>query len=1493
MATNTLGRNITFQIYNADGTPFHGLRMKKATVDSVIMSLGDKITGDVYYKDNTLAVTMQEYIEYKRNPNDANEQAVRYVLVNPPTIVREGIVSSNGDLNGMTKYSFEFYHPMYMLGNFPFSDVAVTLNEQRYLSENKSFHWIGNPNDYIAKLNKNLERTEWIVVKSERFPIDKDNELSDVLSFDNNTIADALKTMYDTWGIPYVVDVIKNGENYYNSGKRFKVVVGLPSNEIVDRQNQNYVFQMGKGVGLKNNSRTPRNNKIITRLSGYGSENNIPYGYPQIIWEGDARWEYTAYVNNDPMIGEDDKPHGTPTASAYPLYMGIVGGAYVKLIKHPFTRTHLMPSVYSRSVNKKVNPYAQDYDPTVELVDYYDAIATLDYPYPNEINPVAPSYEIHEFENVKPEMNGGQSQIAIVACVPVDNHRQVVDEWDDTIDDDGNYVQSYFQITLPVLSFDIYACAAITQEMQINMRSGACIGCTFPVQVDWDDYRKNFYDADGNFVPNGEQRDLNKYPKSNEVSINLILQKEYSTFGTIMPNIYQQPYAGDEFVVLGISLPIEYISNAEARLDDEMKSYMLENNVYYFDYPLKFDEFFLATHTSILAQLKPNCVVRFMFANEELQLYVKQLTVKFGNSPLPEYEITLTDNVEAVINQIGKVNDEVENLNTLISTLRQEYTRNVWSEIAKKLSRTNDDTAQGLITFLKGILLGTNGCGISSVGDATLNSVSSENFQSGELGGAGFGLYTDENGISTAEVDKLIVRMKAVFQELEIKKKSFTAGDVGFSDAANTISVVLPMDENGNVKTNPDGTLNFDNAEAFRVMWLADDGETAVYNTWALDDQARCQTFNIKSGVHSNVSNRYYWRKVLNGNFGTNATTFEWDGGEYNYIDLAANRSGTYIGIQYVKGCQSDVTNDVPSIGDAIIQIGNQTNLERQNYTEIIVNGSDAPAIKQFQGIDDYTLSEKLIRGDYYDPIKRVYKSVVYGDFYAGDKTKNGGYAEYDSQTNTFNVKGKLQVGSTLDDGRDVNELGVRKGNLLRNSGFTGNYESEHVTSTTAVSYDTTIYSDPFDFWQQTGCVAVGDSNSASGMSVIIGELRQTIDGGLSVGEWYTFSFRGQYGMATVSIGGVSKTFSLNEDLQRYDFTFECTANTQFVFTGNSCRVMELQLMAGNIPSEWHSAHKDNDSALAELYENDYIRNAIAEASTTINGGLILSQILKVGNYRNKQMSEETGGVSGVYTDEKSPFLWGGGTMEQAIYTIMKYAGNPQYQPTEEEVSRMAKFAVTHGGRAILNDIILRGYIYALGGVFNGTIYADKGVFNGIVTNEWKRPQDADGQYTVVGAGSPNVYVLGREDLSIMCVMPIHSMMSPEVAIEVQLPVSEYYIGKEIKIMSSVGSELVYEGFVDAVRVVVNTPNTENNHYIYGIEQYQVTVGSTTFTYYATDSITFDSGVITLVGAPYDKTITDGGQTTIIRQTQWFVKSHTYRIKKNGQHGRGIVSQNA
>lgn len=350
MAKEKIGRNITFPIYNEDGTSFHGLVLKKAVVDSVVMSLGDKITGDVYYKDNTLDVTMKEYVVYKKNPEDENEDGVKYILVSPPTVVREGMVADNSELKGMTKYSFVFYHPMYALNNIPFSDVAVSSNEERFLSQDKEFSWIGYPDDYIAKINKNLQYTQWTVEKSSRFPAGKDTILSEVLQFSKNTIADALKTWYDTWEIPYVIDVVKSGEQGYSNGKRFKIVFGLPSNEIHTEQDPNmpFVFRLGKGVGLKNNSRTPRNNKIITRISGYGSESNIPYGYPQIIWNGNQEWEYT--INNTSGMQTVTINGVQVQAVSYPIYDGIVGGQKVRLIKHPFTRTHLMPSIVAKLV---------------------------------------------------------------------------------------------------------------------------------------------------------------------------------------------------------------------------------------------------------------------------------------------------------------------------------------------------------------------------------------------------------------------------------------------------------------------------------------------------------------------------------------------------------------------------------------------------------------------------------------------------------------------------------------------------------------------------------------------------------------------------------------------------------------------------------------------------------------------------------------------------------------------------------------------------------------------------------------------------------------------------------------------------------------------------------------------------------------------------------------------------------------------------------------
>ena len=836
---NTLGLNYTFPIYNADGTSFNGLELKKSTYESVVMSLGDKITGDVYYRSNTLAVTMQEYVLL---------DGVKFSLVTPPTVVKEGMVSDNSDLKGMTKYSFTFYHPMYMLGNFPFTDIAVTNSQEKYLSQNKTFSWIGTLTEFIAKLNANLYSTEWLVVLSDSVSQEKQNMLSEVLSFDKNFISDALKKCYDTWEIPFVISQIVEGDYGYSNGKRHLITFGLPTQEIYSvnasgiQTSTPFVFEYGKGVGLKNNSRTPKNNKIVTRISGYGSERNIPYGYPQIIWTGNQSWSYT--INNN-----------SSAPNSYPIYDGIVGGQKVRLIKHPFTRKTLMPSIYVDTVNKKVNPNASGYDPTIEIKDYYDAIDDATHAYPNNINPLEPSFEIHQFEDIYPHLtnatingvtpydgdyemlslNAFKSRLqALKANSNNYNEKEALQAiyngindnsesiggsytyqyrvlqvsqyqygtwyhvkytsanvnfeyivwdgtqapqinviWNDEINDEGEYYQSYFKIQLPRLSFDLYASAAVTEEMEINMRSGACLGCTFPVQVDWEDYKKNFYDANGNFDPvigTGHPRDGEKYPNSMTTEIEVIVQKDLETFGTIIPNIYQQPQQGDEFVVLGISLPTSYITDAEQELDEAMQEYMLENNVHYYDYPLKFDEYFLATHTGILAQMHNNNIVRFIYAGSAMALYIKQITIKYGESVLPQYDITLTDDVEIVLNKIGQVTDDVSRMRVQVSELQKYYTENVINEIRDKLSRVEDDVCMGRITFQQGL---------DSIGNVIFHDeIKSPQFETGLYDGRGWRV----DNLGNAEFESARVRSYLEVVELLINRLQAQEGDTLFTD---------------------------------------------------------------------------------------------------------------------------------------------------------------------------------------------------------------------------------------------------------------------------------------------------------------------------------------------------------------------------------------------------------------------------------------------------------------------------------------------------------------------------------------------------------------------------------------------------------------------------------------------------------------------------------------------------------------------------------------
>ena len=272
------------------------------------------------------------------------------------------------------------------------------------------------------------------------------------------------------------------------------------------------------------------------------------------------------------------------------------------------------------------------------------------------------------------------------------------------------------------------------------------------------------------------------------------------------------------------------------------------------------------------------------------------------------------------------------------------------------LNKLTPDTAQDVITFLKGISFnngGIDGEGRAELLSVILDTIKSKNFDSTTE--SGFGITKRKDGKYQLSITDLIVWGKAVFNELEIRKMSYVGGNMVFSSCGSRIKAVVPISENGEeivekshsllkahnkIITANGQLLYYSRAKkrsanvkiaAYRCYFYQDDGTTATTNLWEAGDQARCQTFNIKEGAYQGVSNRSYWRLVKNvGN---------------DYIDIS------------VDDCEEG--SDFPQVGDSLVQFGNRTNTDRMSLIYVVVNGDDAPAIIWYDKVNSYTLEGK------------------------------------------------------------------------------------------------------------------------------------------------------------------------------------------------------------------------------------------------------------------------------------------------------------------------------------------------------------------------------------------------------------------------------------------------------------------------------------------------------------------------------------------------------
>lgn len=321
----------------------------------------------------------------------------------------------------------------------------------------------------------------------------------------------------------------------------------------------------------------------------------------------------------------------------------------------------------------------------------------------------------------------------------------------------------------------------------------------------------------------------------------------------------------------------------------------------------------------------------------------------------------------------------------------------------RTISKLHNDTAKAVVTFLQkqifrnGFKLGNDGdFSIDGAGRAVLSEVAvsllkSLNYNNAEQ--TGFAIE-QKNGKYQMSITDLIVWGKAIFNTLQLRELSYVGGNIVLSPSASKLTHVVEIRNN-------DGEIT-----GWKCYLLADDGSTATINSWKVDDQARCQTFNIKTGVYENVGNKDYWRRVTevsqDNEVITDGNGHElYDGNKFAWIILSKTDCS--------EGADAVVNkNNSPAAGDSLVLIGNRTDKSRQNMLLLETEGSEAPRFVMYRGINNYSLANRSIVSVSYNgiDIRTGYihytspsGNTIWAPCYRGDWKEGTEYSYYDEVT--------------------------------------------------------------------------------------------------------------------------------------------------------------------------------------------------------------------------------------------------------------------------------------------------------------------------------------------------------------------------------------------------------------------------------------------------------------------------------------------------------------
>lgn len=423
-------------------------------------------------------------------------------------------------------------------------------------------------------------------------------------------------------------------------------------------------------------------------------------------------------------------------------------------------------------------------------------------------------------------------------------------------------------------------------------------------------------------------------------------------YGRLLPDDVIRPENGDKYILSGFNIQLvsdQYIPEAEAELLAKGKEYIKRTSIDDGTYPTTLDSEWVyqdqINRTYEVGQ-RMRMVNPAFFSSEGR---ISRVIGWEMSLDIPYDSPVYTIGESSQYSRLGELEDKVDSL----TYKGQTYTGSGGSGVY--VIRTNDSTPasdsnvfsalRSLATFLRKDKPDQTKYLIKLLGGLISDNIESQDFAAGPFG-TGFLVKRDpKTGKSYIEADEIYIRLKAYFDTLEIKHLTQVGGRIVLSPAGMDCIRVEEVSAEYERVYDSAGEEVLDSTgdevlapvaggeKAYRCYFRQSDGDKEIVNEFAVDDLAQCREFNVKTGVSHDVSNQYYWRRVIHV-------------GD-DYIDLS------------ITDC--DTGSMVPRVGDTIVTIGNKTDKNRQNVVYLSSYDDDAPCFKLYSGIDGYSMLDKEV----------------------------------------------------------------------------------------------------------------------------------------------------------------------------------------------------------------------------------------------------------------------------------------------------------------------------------------------------------------------------------------------------------------------------------------------------------------------------------------------------------------------------------------------------